>query len=162
MDENDDLLVRTIEYFSGMPSQAQHLLKVRGFAMLIGRAEGLDERTLRVLGAAAVVHDVGIPPALAKYSSAEGRYQEELGPQAARSLMQGWPEEEVERVCWLVAHHHHDRDIADADHQILVEADWLVNLFEGKAPPERVREIHEAVFRTGMGRRLCRAMYGVS
>jgi hypothetical protein len=160
MPSNDDLLVRTMEYFAGMPHQAQHLLKVRGFALLIARAEGLDETALRILDAAAIVHDAGIPPALQKFGSAEGGYQEELGPDVARALMQGWPEGETERVCWLVAHHHHDRDIVDADHQILAEADWLVNLFEGQAPPQRVREVYESVFKTGMGRRLCRAMYG--
>ncbi|HSK68739.1 MAG TPA: HD domain-containing protein, partial [Candidatus Limnocylindria bacterium] len=139
MTRTDELLVRTIEYFAGAPRQAQHLLKVRGFALLIGGAEGLDGAALRVLDAAAVVHDVGIPPALEKYGSAAGPYQEELGPEQARALMAGWPEDEVERVCWRVAHHHPDRDVTDPDHRALVEADWLVNLYEHGAAPEFAR-----------------------
>lgn len=44
----------------------------------------------------------------------------------------------MDRVCWLVGHHHTYTDIRDLDYQILVEADCLVNLYEDDAPRSAV------------------------
>ncbi len=157
----DRLLDRATDFFAGMPKQIQHLLKVRDFALLIARGEGLPPETIELLEAAAIVHDVGIKPALVKYGSSAGPYQEELGPAEARQMMKGWPEDTVARVCWLVGHHHSYNDIQGVDHRILVEADFLVNLFEHGNSPEEIRRALDTVFRTESGIRLCRTMFGV-
>lgn len=65
----------------------------------------------------------------------------------------------TERVCWLVAHHHTYDPVEGIDHQILIEADFLVNLFENSRPAEAVRSAYERIFRTGTGRLLCRRMF---
>jgi hypothetical protein len=36
----------------------------------------------------------------------------------------------IDRVCWLIAHHHTYTNIKEIDYQILVEADFLVNFYE--------------------------------
>lgn len=58
----------------------------------------------------------------------------------------------MERICWLVGHHHSYNDVHDIDHQILIEADFLVNLYEKEAPAEEVRRVREAYFITATGK----------
>ena len=65
----------------------------------------------------------------------------------------------IERVAWLVGHHHTYTDIDGADYQILVEADFLVNLFESNHPAETQREVYRRIFKTEGGKQLFRAMF---
>lgn len=57
----------------------------------------------------------------------------------------------IDRVCYLVGHHHTYNDIYGADYQILVEADFLVNLDEGKANHKVVEEARQNIFKTTTG-----------
>ena len=45
------------------------------------------------------------------------------------------------------------------DYQILVEADFLVNLFEDGSTPDTQRSVFERIFRTEGGKRLFRLMF---
>ena len=150
-----------IAYDAGDPMRIHHFLKVHAFARLIGLAEGLDEHTQSVLEAAALVHDIGIHPAEAKYGSSAGKYQEELGPAEAEKLLAslGWPEADIRRISFLVGRHHTYTAIDGIDYQILVEADILVNLYEDDLPPEAQRHAYETVFQTESGKKLCRELY---
>ena len=150
-----------IAYDAGDPMRIQHFLKVHAFARLIGLDEGLDEHTQSVLEAAALVHDIGIHPAEAKYGSSAGKYQEELGPAEAEKLLTGlgWPEADIRRISFLVGHHHTYTAIDGPDYQILVEADFLVNLYEDAEPPAARKRAYEAIFRTETGKRLCGQLY---
>lgn len=78
------------------------------------------------------MHDIGIHQAEARYGSSNGKYQEELGPAEARNLLEQLhvAETDIDRVCYLVGHHHTYSHIDGLDYQILVEADFLVNLYE--------------------------------
>ena len=150
-----------IAYDAGDPMRIQHFLKVHAFARLIGLDEGLDEHTQSVLEAAALVHDIGIHPAEAKYGSSAGKYQEELGPAEAEKLLTGlgWPEADIRRISFLVGHHHTYTAIDGPDYQILVEADFLVNLYEDHEPPAARKRAYEVIFRTETGKQLCRELY---
>ena len=163
MDRLDLLLREMTVHNAGDPRRIQHLLKVHSLARYIGRMEGLAGEALETLEAAALVHDIGIRPAeeTCGYSSAE--LQEELGPPAAEAMLEelGFPEKIIRRVSFLVGHHHTYSDIQGADYQILVEADFLVNLYEKGAAKKKVEMVMEKIFRTGTGRFLCRAMFGL-
>lgn len=161
MNRLDRLTLKTMDFFRGDARRIQHLTKVHAYAALIGRMEGLDEATQAILEAAAIVHDVGIKPAEAKYGSCGGKLQEELGPAEARTLLNaaGYTPEETERVAWLVGHHHTYDPIEGIDHQILVEADFLVNLHEDSSSPEAVRRTLDTIFRTDAGKHLCQIMF---
>ena len=150
-----------IAYDAGDPMRIHHFLKVHAFAHLLGLSEGLDAHTQSVLEAAALVHDIGIHPAEAKYGSSAGKYQEELGPAEAEKLLTdlGWPEADIRRIAFLVGHHHTYTAIDGIDYQILVEADFLVNLYEDALPPEAQRHAYETVFKTKSGKKLCRELY---
>ena len=150
-----------IAYDAGDPMRIHHFLKVHAFARLIGQEERLDPHTQFTLETAAVVHDIGIHRAEAVYGSSHGKYQEELGPAEAEALLTGldWPRGVIERVMYLVGHHHTYDHIDGPDYQILVEADFLVNLFEDKVSPDGCRNAYHKIFRTESGKRLYRTMY---
>lgn len=145
------LMMAMIKYDSGDVPRIQHFIKVHDFAATIGVAENLDEGTLFVLEAAAILHDIGIHPAEAKYGNCNGKAQEELGPGEARKLLAevgGFSTEQTERICWLIAHHHTYSDVKDVDHCILLEADFLVNSFEDNISKEAVIIFRDNVFRS--------------
>ena len=145
--ETLDLVTREmLEFDKGDPMRIHHLLKVHRFAQLIARQEALDDHTRFVTECAAIVHDIGIHPAEAKYGRCDGKLQEQEGPAPARDL---------------VGHHHTYENIDGMDYQILVEADFLVNFYEDQLPAEAIRTAREKIFRTAAGRELCALLYGV-
>lgn len=153
-----------IQYYEGDPRRIQHFVKVHSFASLLGRQEKLSAQTQFILEAAALVHDIGIRPAEARYGSCSGALQEKEGPAAAEPMLRrlGFPEDVISRVCYLVGHHHTYTAIDGPDYQLLVEADFLVNLYEDALAPDAVRAAYERIFRTPSGKRLCAAMFALS
>ena len=65
----------------------------------------------------------------------------------------------MERVCYLIGHHHTYQDIKELDYQILVEADFLVNLDEEQSLEVAIRAANENIFRTKTGKALLEIMY---
>ena len=127
------LMAAMIRYDSGDAKRIQHFLKVHALARLIGTEEGLDSDEMVILETAALVHDIGIRLCEKKYGRCSGDLQEKEGPAEARRLLEelGYPPAVIERVVYLVGHHHTYRHIDGRDYQILVEADFLVNLYAG-------------------------------
>ena len=145
------LMRAIIKYDCGDVPRIQHFVKVHNFARIIGIAEGLGEEELFVLEAAAILHDIGIHAAEAKYGNCSGKHQEELGPDEAKKILKevsGFDENQTERICWLIAHHHTYTDVTSADHRILLEADFLVNSFEGNVSKEGIISFCKNVFRS--------------
>jgi predicted metal-dependent HD superfamily phosphohydrolase len=142
-----------IEYFEGDANRIGHSLKVYGFAKSIGELEALNDEKMTVLEIAAILHDIGIRESERKYSSAAARYQEQEGPPAARGILKesGLSGEQLERVCYIIGNHHTYGKIDDVDFQILVEADFLVNIHEGKMEKEQIKSIRKNYFKTGTG-----------
>ncbi len=165
MNERIARLVKVmIEYDRGDNLRIHHLLKVHDLAVTIATLEHLDEYTSGILEAAAVVHDIGIHLSEKKYGSSSGKYQEMEGPAEARALLHrtgGFSEEEIDRVCFLVGHHHTYSHIEGMDYQILVEADFLVNIYEDGVDGAAVDNIRKRIFRTRTGLQLLDAMYGL-
>ena len=144
------------------PSPDPAFLKVYGFSRLIGHAEGLEPGLQFTLEAAALVHDIGIRPAEEKYGSCEGPLQEKEGAPAAREMLTalGFPEKVAERAAILVGRHHTYTNVDGMDCQILLEADFLVNAYDGNKSMDAIRTMDEKVFRTNTGKRfLARLFY---
>ena len=163
MDKNAELIRAMIRYDTGMPKQIQHFLKVYEFAHLIAVGEGIREQTRQTLETAAIVHDIGIRNSLKMYGDSDGKHQEQLGPEEASTLLQnlGYPEEQIRRVEFLVGHHHTYTDIEGDDYQILVEADFLVNLYEDGESEKAAEAVREKIFRTKTGKDICTRMFGL-
>ncbi|WP_304155290.1 HD domain-containing protein [Megamonas hypermegale] len=163
MDLLHELTLSMIKYYQGDPKRIQHFIKVHSFARLIGIGEKLDADTLFVLEAAALTHDIGIKPAKAKFNSSGGKFQEQEGPAPARKMLTelGFDENVIDRVCYLIAHHHTYTDINGMDYQILVEADFIVNLYEDSLPKKSVQTALERIFRTETGKCLCKTVFDI-
>lgn len=159
----EQLIQRAIAFDKGDAKRIQHFLKVYAYADTIGRLEGLSEELQTILQTAAVLHDIGIHQAEEKYGSSSGRYQELEGPAPARAILEelGASEMLIERVTFLIAHHHTYTGVDGADYQILLEADFLVNAYEEHLKPEAIRTFKEKVFRTKTGLELLKHTYGV-
>jgi hypothetical protein len=68
----------------------------------------------------------------------------------------------IERICYLVGHHHTYNDIQGMDYQILVEADFLVNLYEDNIPKAGIANAYAKIFKTKTGKDLCEKMFGLN
>lgn len=160
----DRLFLKTLAFFHNDPDQIQHFVKVHGFAAQIGRLEGLNDEEQFTLEAAALVHDVGILPANKKYGSCNGKLQEQEGPPVATELLSSldFPTAVTDRVAYLVGHHHTYTNIDGMDYQILVEADFLVNLYGGHTPKEQIGHTGKTIFKTPSGRKILSEMFGVA
>lgn len=156
------LSMEMIQYYQGDPRRIQHFLKVHSLARLIGQEEKLDGETQFILEAAALVHDIGIKQAEKKYGKCGGKLQEQEGPSEASKMLKrlGFEAKIIERVCYLVGHHHTYDDISGEDYQILVEADFLVNFYEDQTSPAAIKAVYDKIFVTETGKSLCRILYG--
>lgn len=159
---NTEQLIREMTaFYHGDPKRIQHFVKVHSFARLIGIEEKVSEKTQFILETAAIVHDIGIKAAEEKYGSPSGKYQELEGPRAAETMLTklDCPKEVTDRVCYLVGHHHTYHGIEGLDYQILVEADFLVNMYEDQMNADSIRSVLKKIFRTETGQWLCRTMF---
>ena len=159
----EDLIVKMTEFNAGDPKRIQHFLKVYEFAHVIGIREGLDPETLHILEMAAILHDIGIRPSEEKYGRCDGKMQEQEGPAVARGMLKrlGFSENVIERVCYLIGHHHTYENVDGLDYRILLEADFLVNALEDDLPKKAIRKCRENVFETETGVYLLNTMFGV-
>lgn len=141
------------EYFCGDPKRIGHFLKVYAFSKTIGEAEGLPAKQQETLEIAATVHDIGIKKGEELYGSSSGKYQEMLGPDEAKKLLEKLDidAKTIERVCFLVGHHHTYNMIDGIDYQILVEADFIVNAYEDKLSKSSILNVRNKLFKTKAG-----------
>lgn len=165
MDKNLKLYQEMVSYFTGDPRRCQHFIKVAGLCRYLALAEGADSALVSLVEAAGLVHDCGIKVCEAKYGKGHcgGKQQEEEGPAVAREMLTalGYAPPVVERVAYLVGHHHTYTAIDGLDYQILIEADFLVNFYEDAMPENAIRQAVKKVFRTGSGIKLAEAMFAL-
>lgn len=161
MNKNNELILKMIAYNAKDPKRIQHFLKVYEFAKLIGESEKLDAKTQHILETAAIVHDIGIKNAEAKFRICNGKLQEQEGPAPARELLTSlsYDSDVIDRVCYLIAHHHTYTNVNGMDYQILLEADFLVNLYEDSVNSSAVTQALEHIFKTDTGTSICKTMF---
>lgn len=150
-----------IELYKGDSRRIQHFCKVHSYARLIAQMENVDYKTLFIIETAALTHDIGIHTCEEKYGECGGRLQEKEGPALAKELLErlGFETDISERVQYLIAHHHTYSNIDGIDYQILVEADFLVNMYEDNLSKEAVLKAYDSIFRTEYGKKICKDMY---
>ncbi|MGQ9474121.1 MAG: HD domain-containing protein [Candidatus Caldatribacteriaceae bacterium] len=147
---------RLRKVFAEDPEMITHTEQVFYYAESIAQDLGIEGKGRRIVQLAALLHDVGIVEAFRKYGSREGKYQHMEGPPLARKIMEefGETQEVVDRVVFLVGHHHDLSSVDGCDFQILVEADMLVNLAneKEKMSAEELPQFINSFFRTSKGR----------
>lgn len=161
MNKISNLILEMINFDAGEPELIQHFIKVHEFAKLIGSMENISSDNMEILKVATIVHDIGIKVCMGKYGKCDGKLQEQEGPIYAEELLNRleFKQEVIERVSYLVAHHHTYSNIDGIDYQILVEADFLVNLYENQNNKETIQNSFNKIFKTESGRNLCSQMF---
>ena len=148
-------------YFGTDTKRIHHALKVHSYSSLIATLEDLNDQDKNLLEAAALLHDIGIKEAERKYHSSAGNYQEIEGPAIAKDLLSPYdvPQEILERILFLIGHHHTYSAIDTLDFQILIESDFFVNAVEDNLSQEAIATSYQKYFKTQTGRSLLESAF---
>ena len=159
------IITKVVEQMLGTFGQdarrINHALKVYGFAAAIAELTKVGMFEQEVIELSAILHDIGIQEAERNYFSAAGKYQEVEGPPIAKRILEecGYNEDTINRVLYIIGHHHTYSKIDGIDFQILVEADFLVNIHEDSIGKEAAASIRNRYFKTVSGIKLINMMY---
>lgn len=157
----EETMLRMIAYSKGNLHDIHHFIKVHAYAKLIGECENIDPQTLKILELAAIVHDIACPLCREKYGNTNGKNQEKEGIKLTKEFFQDEPLTtiELERIVYLVGHHHTLQNIEDIDYQILIEADYLVNAAESHYTPTAIHQFTQTFFKTKTGLFLAKNLF---
>ena len=155
------IMEKMVGYFGHDTKRINHALKVFAFAQIISSREPLDAGMQEIIAYTALLHDIGILEAERKYTSSSGKYQQIEGPPIARQILTdlGISASIIDRVCFITGNHHTYSKIDGIDFQIIVEADFLVNIFEDDLGREAIESIGVRIFKTTAGKNLLRILY---
>ena len=161
MQSISEMIIRMIDFYNGNSHDINHFIKVWTYAKIIGEAEKLDTETQFILEAAAVVHDISCPLCREKYGNADGKHQEEESPALVCDFLKntGMNAAQIDRVVYLVSHHHTLTNIEGSDYQILIEADYLVNADESRYSAENIENFGRQYFKTRTGHSLLHSVF---
>lgn len=150
-----------IDFYDGDPKRISHFVKVHSFAKLICNQEKVDDKTTFITEVAALVHDIGIRVSEKKYGKSNGKLQEQEGPAVAKVMLEnlGFQPDVVDRVCFLVGHHHTYSNIDKIDYQILVEADFLVNFYEDEISSSGIKTAIRKIFKNQSAIKIANTMF---
>ena len=73
----------------------------------------------------------------------------------------GMSREQIDRIAFLVGHHHTFTGIDGLDYQILIEADYIANATENGYSKENVEIFMEKIMKTQSGKRIIAAVFGL-
>ncbi len=148
-----NVIYEMIKYNHGDTRRINHALKVYALAKCIIESETDDKLLREITEIAAVLHDIGIHVCEEKYNSSAGKYQEIEGPHIAKKIFSEMNIDTIiiDRVLYLIAHHHTYKNIYELDYQALVEADFIVNLDEEKSGKESILAALKNIFKTDTG-----------
>ncbi len=154
---------KMIQISEGNIHDTEHFIKVWAYARAIGELEGLDPETQFILEAAAVTHDIACPVCRGKYGNADGKLQEKESPPLIAAFFRDtdMKEKQVERISFLVGHHHTYEGVDGPDWQILLEADYIVNASENNFPAENIQNFLETQAVTSSGKRFIREIFAI-
>ena len=145
-----------IIFLKGDQKRVHHNLKVHSFTALLGHEEKTDDNQQLCLEIAGLLHDIGIHECERKYGSSAGNYQEIESPPIARKLLEPYElsEEILQRTLYIIGHHHSCKFIDGPDFQLLMEADFLVNMFEDNLNANQINGIEKNLFKSKTGIKL--------
>ncbi len=151
-----EIMEKMIIFSKGNIHDIGHLMCVWSYAKMIGELERLDPQTQFILETAAITHDIACPLCREKYGNTNGKLQEEEGIPLVREFLAGTDlsEAQIDRVAFLVGHHHTLNEINGMDYQILIEADYIVNAIETDYSRQNIENFMNTVAKTESGMRI--------
>ena len=152
------IMEKMIVFSDGNIHDVDHFIRVWTYAKTIGELERLNPGTQRILEVAAITHDIACPFCREKHGNTNGKKQEEEGVPMVREFLKDseLTAEEIDRVAFLIGHHHTFTGIDGIDWQILLEADYLANATENNYNEQNIRNFLDKVAKTDSGKRLIR------
>lgn len=149
----EELIYEMIQINAGDNRRINHALKVFGIASCIARRERFDESVILTTEAAAVLHDIAIRYCEKTYGSCVGPLQEKEGPGIARPILEKYTKDDklIDRVLYIIAHHHTYDNVSELDYQAVIEADFIVNAEEGDISKTAFNTVINKYFKTGTG-----------
>ena len=155
------IMEKMIVFSEGNIHDIDHFVRVWTYAKTIGELEGLDANTQYILEVSAITHDIACPLCREKYGNTNGKYQEKEGAPMVKKFLSdcGMNDEQIERVAFLVGHHHTFHDIDGIDYQILIEADYIANASENGYNKMNVANFMNKIMTTESGKRLTKAVF---
>ncbi len=144
------ILEKIIVFSEGNIHDIDHLTRVWSYAKIIGELEHLDSETQFILEVAAITHDIACPLCRKKYGNTNGKYQEKEGAIMVKDFLADTDlnKEQIERISYLVGHHHTLTDIQGMDYQILIEADYIANASESHYEKANIENFINKVMKT--------------
>ena len=155
------IMEKMIAFSDGNIHDIDHFIRVWTYARTIGELENLDRETQFLLEVAAITHDIACPLCRVKYGNTNGKYQEEEGIPMVKEFLSdiGIAEEVIDRVAFLVGHHHTFSGIDGIDYQILIEADYIANATENGYGQENIVNFMQKIMKTEGGKQILKAIY---
>ena len=155
------IMERMISFSNGNIHDIDHLIRVWTYAKTIGELEDLDRETQFILELAAITHDIACPLCREKYGNTNGKHQEEEGFQLVQDFLSdsGLTDGQINRVSYLVGHHHTFQGIDGSDYQILVEADYIANATENGYSRQNVENFMKKIMRTESGKHILKTIF---
>ena len=155
------IMEKMIAFSDGNIHDIDHFIRVWTYARTIGELENLDRETQFLLEVAAITHDIACPLCRVKYGNTNGKYQEEEGVPMVKEFLSdiGIAEEVIDRVAFLVGHHHTFSGIDGIDYQILIEADYIANATENGYGQENIVNYMQRIMKTEGGKQILKAIY---
>ena len=157
------IMQKMIAFSDGNIHDIDHFIRVWTYARTIAQLEHLDKEMQFILEVAAITHDIACPLCREKYGNTNGKHQEEEGAGLVREFLSdtGMTKQQIERVAYLVGHHHTFIGIDGQDWQILIEADYIANASENSYSEQNVRNFMQKVMKTESARSLAAAVFGL-
>ena len=158
-----DIMQKMIKISNGNIHDINHFIKVWTYAKTIAELDNIDSETQLILEVAAITHDIACPICREKYGNTNGKYQEIEGRTLVREFLKDsdLTSEQIERIAYLIAHHHTFKDIDGIDYQILIEADYIVNAEESNYSKENIANFSDRYFKTKIGKNLLKTIYNI-
>lgn len=155
------IMEKMIAFSEGNIHDIDHLIRVWTYARTIGELEGLDRETQYILEVAAITHDIACPLCREKYGNTNGKYQEAEGVPMVEAFLNGtgMSAAQIERIKYLVGHHHTFFNIEGADYQILVEADYIANASENGYDEKNIENFLNKIVKTSAGKKLIESVF---
>ena len=158
LDKEDLLMEKMMEQLRGRPDQVRHFLQVAEFAKMIGRREKLDETAMAALSTAAILCSLG-DESYRETNQGEDGKTEKAGKAEGMLRDLDYDDLVIDRALFLMDHCGPGQEVDGPDHQILLEAIWLVRLCEEKAGKEEAERVRREVFHSPSAIRFLNLLY---
>ena len=152
---------KMIAFSEGNIYDIDHFIRVWTYAKTIAELEQLDSETQYILEVAAITHDIACPLCREKYGNTNGKHQEAEGVSMVETFLNDadMSAHQMERIKYLVGHHHTLSGIDGIDHQILIEADYIANASENGYDGKNIENFLNQIVKTSTGKQLIKSVF---